>query len=276
MLSQPCKNDRDDPKPPRKKTDTHMKIKNTLFSGMAALALLAAAGSSGMASTIVLNTNSFSDISGGGEFSATVTSPGSLGIDTSAYSTNANHETIFNGNFETFCLESNVPFTPGTTYNVSVSQTVLKTGGPLTLGAAWLYMEFAEGSLSGYNYSQSGSARKASALSLQWAIWYLQGQDEPDTSHAITSADLLSSGADTFLTDLSTAHLSSTEFNANNGTYSVAALVLTDNAGYYYQDQLVMTSPGGGGGAGVPDGGATVMLLGIAVGGMSFLKRKFV
>ncbi len=266
--------------PPVKKY-THMKIKSTLFGGLAAAALLAISGAQASASTIVLNTNNFSDSAGGGEFAATVTSPSSLGINTAGYSTNAATQTIFNGNFETFCLEANVEFNPGVTYNVSVSQTVLKTGGPLTIGAAWLYTQFAAGTLSGYNYSQTSKTggqydRAISALGLQYAIWYLQAQSEPGNGPLITLTDANNHGAGAFLTDLANSAYSATKFNANNGTLGVAALVLTTvgNPNDYHQDQLVLTSPGGGGGAGVPDGGATVALLGAAIGGMSFFKRR--
>ena len=75
---------------------------------------------------------------------------------------------VTNPGFQTFCVEAAEYFQPGLTYNVTISDEVLYNGGqfpgggPLTMGAAWLYSQFAAGTLSGYDYTY-GSGRTASA-----------------------------------------------------------------------------------------------------------------
>ena len=93
--------------------------------------------------------------------------------------------TTVNPYFQTFCVEKSEYFTPGNAYNVSLSYNIkydaglfLPNGEPLTMGTAWLYSQFAAGSLIGsgpfpYAYAYGGS-RTATAGDLQEAIWYLQ------------------------------------------------------------------------------------------------------
>ena len=83
-------------------------------------------------------------------------------------------------NFQTFCLETSEYFTPGDTYNVIVNNETIPddqfpSGNPITMGTAWLYSQFAAGTLGGYDYAE-GSGRIATAGNLQQAIWYLQGE----------------------------------------------------------------------------------------------------
>jgi hypothetical protein len=82
--------------------------------------------------------------------------------------------------FQSFCLEHNEYFTPGHayyTYNLSYGAINGGLSGgnpdPVSIGTAYLYSQFASGSLAGYNYL---SGRLASAMSLQNAIWYLEGE----------------------------------------------------------------------------------------------------
>ena len=63
------------------------------------------------------------------------------------------------GTFQTFCVEDSEYFSPGSTYNVQLNTAAVygmpgATSGsePVTLGTAWLYSQFANGSLSGYDY----------------------------------------------------------------------------------------------------------------------------
>jgi hypothetical protein len=98
------------------------------------------------------------------------------------------------------------------------------------LGVAYLYSQFAAGTLSGYDYTYGGG-RVASAGTLQQAIWYLLGEYQEGaqlTGFALT--DLQNSGiAQANWTD------------AANGAYGVADMVLgTPGAA---QDQLVMVVP---------------------------------
>jgi len=79
--------------------------------------------------------------------------------------------------FQSFCIERNayVQAEPATTYNVAVSGNVMDSGVPLTPEAAYLYAQFRNGTLTGYDYT-AGAGRADSARSLQAALWYVQGQ----------------------------------------------------------------------------------------------------
>ena len=107
--------------------------------------MLLAGLSTARAGSITLYQNSYS-FSDGGEFTAK-TSPDNF---LSNYAPTA----ILNGGFETFCVQSNVYFYPGATYSYVLTNTE-STGQKLTLGAAFLYDEFATGKLTGYDYSNS-------------------------------------------------------------------------------------------------------------------------
>jgi len=142
-------------------------------------------------------------------------------------------------NFQTFCLETSEFFSPGNAYNVAVSDKImynagqfLPNGEPLTLGTAWLYSEFAAGTLSGYNYTQGGG-RIATAGNLQQAIWYLQGE----------VGSLVNGGADgTYFYNTAQTALSALSENISdpaNGAYGVVALNLTDGSNND-QDQLMI------------------------------------
>ena len=184
--------------------------------------------------------------------------------------------------FQTFCLEVNTELTPIPTGPISyaLSESVLNGGTkPLTIGTCYLYSLFAQGKLSNYDYvdylTDSGgnpSARGNDAAYLQAAFWYLQG-------------DILLSAADgmsnPYLSDLVTAGLLSS--SGTSGTALVSATTTAEYAGVevlnlgtspsYNQQALLVyktaitTS--------VPDGGTTVMLMGMALGGLELLRRKF-
>ena len=141
-------------------------------------------------------------------------------------------------NFQTFCLETSEYFTPGNTYNVSVSQTIQYNGGqflppgePLTLGTAWLYSQFAAGTLAGYDYTQ-GSGRIASAGDLQQTIWYLQGEvGSLMNGSADGSADYAAA----------LAALGGNIGTDSDGAFGVVAMNLTSSDGND-QDQLMITA----------------------------------
>ena len=140
-------------------------------------------------------------------------------------------------NFQTFCVETGEFFSPGTTYNVTISDEVLYDGGqfpngePITIGTAWLYSRFAAGTLSGYDYAD-GSGRTTSAGDLQQAIWYLQGEEN----------SLVNGGADgTAFYNAAVSALGGTINNAANGAYGVVAL------------NLWVPNPDGSNGAGAQD-----------------------
>jgi hypothetical protein len=125
----------------------------------------------------------------GGEFSAVITG----GINYSKYyNSQATAQVDVNGQnvtgVQTFCVEMSTSFQPGQTYSTTVGNSIVSSSGstPLTVGVAWLYMEFATGGLAtagnsfglgsaDYSYT-TGTGRETSADELQDAIWYLQGE----------------------------------------------------------------------------------------------------
>jgi hypothetical protein len=146
-------------------------------------------------------------------------------------------------NFQTFCVETMSYFSPGNTYNVTISQTLYNggqfpTGEALTMGTAWLYGQFAAGTLDGvsepYDYTY-GSGRVATAGDLQQAIWYLQGEQP-----------LIGNGANgTAFYDAALAALGGNINNPSDGAFGVVVLNLwvpnpDDSNGAASQDQLMV------------------------------------
>jgi MYXO-CTERM domain-containing protein len=82
--------------------------------------------------------------------------------------------------FQTFCVEVNEHFAPGSThYSMTINNVAIFGGSggpsyPLDPRTAFLYWNFRNGTLAGYNYTNA-SSRRSSAAALQAAIWYLQG-----------------------------------------------------------------------------------------------------
>ena len=172
--------------------------------------------------------------------------------------------------FQTFCVELNEYATPlpGTyDYTIGTSAIAGGAGGPkpdpISLGTAYLYIQFAMGTLAGYDYT--GANRAADAGALQNAIWYL----EEETSLVVKNNEFLKLA----ITDL----YGSIDFNDatavdqaitairvdNNGAYKVAALNLTFQ-GQLKQSHLVYT----------PEPG-TLLMMGIGLLGAAAMRRKF-
>ena len=161
--------------------------------------------------------------------------------------------------FETFCVEAgnnDVYFNPGQVYNSSLSENIIG-GRPMTLsvGTAWLYSQFAQGVLAGYDYTTDGG-RGNSAGDLQNAIWFLQGEIG-NPGNAFSNAALTLFG-NTVATE---------SVNAYTTNFGVEVMNLTDSNGASAQNQLFYSEA-------VPDGGLTVGLLGIALLALAFAKRR--
>ena len=195
--------------------------------------------------TLIDNTSQYS-YANGGEFRAV----GNAGLDAvvnwAAYSA-ATKGTVGAGDvgswgyssglsgkmyFQTFCVEYNEEFTPGNTYNVGISQNAMyggqpMGGDPISIGTAWLYSQFAAGTLSGYNYVYGGGRQNsASAGALQQAIWWLEGESGGVKTSFVTTAESALSLNDTTIK------------NNSSGAYGVAVLNL--GAAGAVQDQLVI------------------------------------
>jgi len=214
--------------------------------------LSAALAPAAMANSIVLNQNAYS-FGGGGEFQAVTSSPELL----NGYAPVA----LFNGGFETFCVQASVSFTPGTAYSFTLSDTDSQ-GRALTQGAAFLYYQFATGNLAGYNYYNAASRRISAGL-LQSAFWKLQGNQSVGGFPGGGPGNIF---YDLALSTLGAANLAA----ANNGLYDVQIIQLWDAAGGMHQNQLVL-NPDSPHTPGVPDGGWTLALLTLSVAGLSLM-----
>jgi hypothetical protein len=205
----------------------------------------------------------------GGEFTLHVMSGG---LDLSSYSHAALSKTsdigVFN-TFQTFCLEGNEYIYPNPkTYDYALSSAAVAGGmggavggkDPISVGTRWLYSQFASGNWQNglaYYYGDGSmtaseiSLRKASALALQKAIWWLEGEENIgyDSNNIYMKEVKAKFGDQAALTA--------------GAQYGVSVLNLT-NGSERGQDQLYYH---------VPDGGSTVMLLGLAFGGISFVSR---
>ena len=100
-------------------------------------------------------------------------------------------------------------------------------GDPISIGTAWLYSQFAAGTLSGYNYAYgAGRQSSTSAGALQQAIWWLEGETGGVQNGFVTTAETALSLNDTTIK------------NNANGAYGVEVLNL--GAAGTVQDQLVI------------------------------------
>jgi hypothetical protein len=228
------------------------------------LPLLAAAGfalacansaSASMTVTLTQNTHAYSGANGGGEFKA-VTSD--------------------NGTFQTFCIDVNHSFTSGKTYNYKISQQIYTgSANNISIGTAWLYSQFLDGTLNGYTY-KDGSGNISSATLLQNTFWALEGE--------ITNSKLLKSifsTANIFYCDLIAqfGKISNAEKDAGaDNCYGVAVMNLySPKDGKLAQSQLVRVStcppP-----VSVPEPSTIVagalLLLPLGVSALKILRRK--
>jgi len=190
----------------------------------------------GFDGTIVLTQNAYS-YGNGGQFTAVTT-----GL----------------GTFQTFCIEYNEEYQPGSQYDyyensgavaggVGAYATDPHTGLPMdniSMGTAWLYSQFRAGTLANY----FNASQQLNAGNLQDAIWYLENET---TTLAFNGAD----GTAFFNAAIAGTGLNSTTiFEDSDGAYGVIALNLysqtqvgnnlpvTINGTTYYasQDQLAI------------------------------------
>lgn len=166
--------------------------------------------------------------------------------------------------FGTFCIEKNEYFTPGSTYDVTFNNGAVsggKTGATngkdiISKGTAWLYKQYAIGTLSGLNY-----ASQTALSNLQNAIWYLEGEIQIGSNPASGYASLIDLAKSSLGLDLAGIK---TDYSGSE----VRVMNLTSNNGAnQHQDQLVFQK--------VPDTGSTLALFGISfVGFLTFRRRS--
>lgn len=239
---------------------------------LAALALQQEAKADLTAAEIVADFNSrnsnrgmhiqYMPVNGEGRLASTTGAAGLPSVDAYDLSTASS-----GGYFSSFCVEANTNISTGQYYgvlNYANGRTQNSSGHALSVGAAYLYQQFAAGSLSDYSYSGD---RAASAASLQQAMYFLTGQT--------TTANWSNN---TFLGNLLTingnqAYWLSTydpgQRYAEIGDFSVFVVQLTTAAGGDAQDFVYVAKSSFGGAVGdVPEPASVLLWL---VGGVSAL-----
>ena len=183
---------------------------------------------------------------GGGEF--TVTDPPSDPFQ-QIYQNYAPVATV-GGGFETFCISTAIDLQSN-----PLDATLDPTG--VSVGTAYLYTMFATGTLP-YNYNgfnlpfSDPNSRAASAWQLQNAIWELQGIPPFDP---VAGTDYVA---------MAVSRFGSLENAQALAVGAVATLRMT-SGGTDSQPMLAF----------VPDGGATLLLLGLALSSLGACSRRF-
>lgn len=227
-----------------------------------ASALSASAATITVSSTVNRSTGNILTVPGahGGEFAAN-------GSEFSgAYSPLAK----YGNSFATFCLERNELITLGGTYDYFMNPAGSVNGGvgggnpdPISQGTAFLYRQFALGTLAGYDYL--GANRVTDAGYLQDAFWFLENEFEND------SIPLNRAPANPFLAAVAAQYGTLENARLDNTLYPVYALNLStlDANGnrIAVQDVLVYAPT-------VPDGGTTSILLGASLLGLMAIRRR--
>lgn len=165
--------------------------------------------------------------------------------------------------FGTFCVDRNTDITVPGQYNATINANgITSSGNQISLGTAWLFQQFAHGTLAGYNYTPGFSGNPAAplradcAINLQAAIWVLEGT----YSYPDPSVNPFLVAVKNFFGSIAAASAD------NNGTYAVGVLLLTDlRTGANVQPMLTL----------LPDGGSALIMLGMALSSLAVFSRKF-
>jgi len=170
----------------------------------------------------------------GGEFTLRfVTDPPALG----GYASTVKDVGV-SGTFQTFCLEESEYIYPyPNTFDVVVNNKAIRggvgggpQGDPLSVGTAWLYSQFAQGTLANYNYTTGN--RHTSAGALQNTIWGLEDEaGDPGASNIFRQAVIAKFGT-----------WADAKADASDGLYGVHVLNMygpLPGSTTYGQDQLI-------------------------------------
>jgi len=169
------------------------------------------------------------------------------------------------GSFQTFCVEGKEVIGPyPNTYDAVINTKAINGGlppsaggDPISVGTAYLYSQFAAGTLGGYNYSGTTAQRTASAVELQNAFWWLESEN--NLNYDPTNPFELE-----VVTEFGSPAAAMADGTGWNYGVRVLNLTTTDPQHKLRQDLLVK----------VPDGGMTMALLGIAMGCIGAMSRR--
>lgn len=194
----------------------------------------------------------------GGEY--TVTPDAAIAALLGNYSPFTLNQGGYRGSFQTFCVERNEYIQGNTTYDVTLNNVTMFTATPLAAGVAYLYQQFALGTLN-YNYTDVPAGSRtalgfANAYELQHAIWYFMGEysGQANNPYVLAANSALGSAAASFAPD--------------NGSHNVSILNLWTSGQphdpqHTFQDVLIYT--------GVPEPSAFAL---ISLAGLIALRRK--
>jgi hypothetical protein len=167
--------------------------------------------------------------------------------------------------FGTFCINRNTSITVPGQYNATVIGSGIDpvSGSQISLGTAWLFQQFATGTLPNFNYTP-GSGLVTSAYLLQNAFWVLEGQIGNNFNDVFLNMVISQFGS-----------LAAAEAD-NNGVYRVGVLGLTavtatGAPGAQAQPMLNLTRSIDL----LPDGGSVLILMGVGLSGLALFARKF-
>jgi hypothetical protein len=281
----------------KKNTNTYKSI-----LGLSAVAALIGTPAAVMANQVTLAQNNYS-YGDAGEFTASGTgvNPSALGYASST-STSGTSAT-----FETFCVETEVAFNNGGTYNYTtgaatgnsssaendgggISSPNPQGGTPLSEGAAFLYYEFATGGLGvNYNYANTGinstgsNSRQNEAGELQIAIWYFMGELTVSSGMFSSLPFSLPAGMSSEVSSDPFITLAENALGNGNTTNGYTDAILANGVGGtdYGVAIMQLTTPGNSNEANqnqliltVPDGGITLAMLGMGLAGLFFVNFK--
>jgi hypothetical protein len=207
----------------------------------------------------------------GGEFTFKTSDPIMNAIVANYYSGARNQDLTVadQPNFQTFCVEGKEFVNANTSYDVLFNDHSVYSGNYLTKGAALLYSQFASGTLPaipGYNYVGS---RSTSADLLQRAIWAFMGGQEGEV---LTLSNPYENYAASVFGSLALANATAT--SGFDGVYVLNMFNVghLGDPNYKAQDMLIWAPSGDI--PNVPDGGLTVILLGMGFAGLGFISRR--
>jgi hypothetical protein len=167
--------------------------------------------------------------------------------------------------FQSFCIELD-EFISGTRWaELNTGAIHGGVGGPdpdpLSIGAAWLYKQFAEGNLLGYDYTP-GAGRAASAAALQDTLWWLEDE--------IGGAPPVNPFTAQLVAKFGSAAAAKADYDPTTAGFNVRVINMWGDTGGAVdytkpkQDMLVY----------LPDGGMTLVLLGAGLLGVAAIRRK--